>query len=377
MTNDLTWIEISSKNIKHNVSALRNLIGGNCLLAPCIKGNAYGHGLEGVAKIVAESQVDWICIDSFTELQIIRDQGVNLPVLIIGTIQKELIAAAAALNASFLIFSLDDAKQISEQCALEHQTAKVHLKIDTGMSRRGVMPSKALETIRSINGLKNIEIEGIGTHFATSEYVGNTHFFKEQFNVLTDLLSTLKSQGICAKYIHSSNSGATIRYPGSHFNLVRPGLSIYGYFPNKEIKKWSNQKGIQLKPSLTLKTRVSGLKTIPESSCVGYGCTMKTRRDTDVAILPIGYYDGLDRGLSNYGYALISGRRAKIIGQISMNVTVVDITGIDDVSIGDESVLIGCQGEEEITAEEVAGQLGTINYEVLTRLREGIPRYYI
>ena len=245
------------------------------------------------------------------------------------------------------------------------------------MSRQGVKIDQALDFIKFIQGTPNLKLEGIATHYASSDEPRNIRFFNKQLKEFRALIREIKEAGIKIPIIHTSNSGATLLHPEARFNMVRPGLLVFGYFPSRYARKINLQKSGKLLPTLTLKTKVAQVKEIEKGDCVSYCCTFTAKKRTKIAVLPIGYYDGLDRRLSNAGEVLIRGERCRILGRVCMNITVVDVTKVSEVKLEDEVVIIGEQGQDEVSVEEVAKIIGTINYEVTTRLRESISRSYI
>ncbi len=370
---NLTWLEISKKALKNNVCELKRLIGDNSKLGVIVKANAYGHGLQETSKIFADAGADWFCVNSFEELEVIRNSGILLPVLIIGFVPQWLIKKALELKAIFFASDLDFCRQISKEIT-GNGSAKIFIKIDTGMSRQGIHPDELDYFLKEMPA--NIEIVGMATHFASADgEIQNGHFRKqfESFKKISDKAETILEKKLI---LTCANSAATMIYPQTRMNLIRSGLASYGYYPNEEYKKLLAEK-IKLIPALSFKTIIMAVKKIPKDSYVGYGCTYKTARDTKIAILPVGYYDGLDRKLSNCGEILVNGKRAKIIGRICMNQTIVDITDNYNAKIGDEAVILGKQGDEELSPWQTAQIVGTNCYEIISRIRENIPKIYI
>lgn len=375
--NDLIWIEISKSRIKNNTQTIRRLIGDQVLLAPCVKANAYGHGIVDMSRLLLQHGADWLCVDSIEEAEMLRERGILEPLLIMGYVQEKDLPEILRLDAKIFLYDLQTAQALSKIAQKAGKQVSVHIKVDTGMSRQGILAPEVRHFVDQVPKLQNLRLEGIATHFATSDQPGDNAHFRKQLTAFKQIFDELERERIHIPLFHCSNSAATLLYPEAHFDLVRPGLSIYGYYPSQAVRDLCAQRSIHLLPALTLKTKIAQIREIPKGSCISYGCTFITERKTKIAILPIGYYDGLDRKLSNCGYVLINGRRASILGRVCMNITIVDVTEMDDVAIEDEVVLIGRQGSEEITVEEIADSVGTINYEIITRLRETIPRYYV
>jgi alanine racemase len=255
--------------------------------------------------------------------------------------------------------------------------ARVHLKAETGTNRLGVQAEALLELARTIGKYPQLRLEGLSTHFANIEDVTEHQFAERQLGRFMEACNLLEQNGFAIPVKHTACTAATMLFPKTHFNLARVGIGIYGLWPSKETRISALQTGIalnDLKPALTWKTRVAQIKTVRTGETIGYGCTDLATQDTRVAVLPVGYYEGYDRRLSSVGYVLVRGRRAPVRGRACMNMIMVDVTSIPEVSIEDEAVLLGRQGEDSVSAETIAGKIGSINYEVVSRINPLIPR---
>lgn len=375
--NDLSWIEISRKNLKSNINIIKNTIEADTILAPCVKANAYGHGLVETASVFLSAGANWLCVNSSEEEQLLRTHGIICPVLIIGYVAKDDLSKLINTDTRMFLSDLDHAEKISNITSGGDKTIKVHIKIDTGMHRQGVLLEEIESFTNKVNDLVGIEIEGVATHFANSDEPHNPSYFKyqlEKFEHGVEIIKNIVRQDLI---IHCDKSASAILYPHKISNLVRPGIATYGHYPGKEIALLCKERNINLLPALSFKTKIAQVKNVPTDSFVGYGCSFRTTRNTKIATIAVGYYDGYDRKLSNRGHVLVNGKRAPILGRVCMNITIIDITDCGNISKEDEVVLIGKQGEEEVTAEQIGLWTDTINYEVVTRLRETIPRYYI
>lgn len=372
---DLIWIEVNKKNIKHNIKTIRKIIGKNTIMAPAVKANAYGHGLIGYSKLILKYGADWLCVNSVWEAEQLRLAGIRKPILVIGYTQIANLYKIIDLRLKTIIYNIESAKKLSHLAKKARIKVPVHIKVDTGMSRQGVLVSNLVKFINDIKKWPNLYIEGIATHYATADELEKSSYFQKQFKAFKQVEGIAKQFRI--KLLHSSNSAATLVHPDTHWQLARPGKSIYGHYPSEEVAKWCKKRKIMLKPTLSLKTKVAQVKEISKGTGVSYGVTFVARKKTMIAVLPIGYYDGLDRKLSNKGEVLIRGKRAKILGRVCMNMFVIDVSHIPNVKAEDEVVVIGKQGKERITVEEIAAKAGTINYEITTRLRESIERCYV
>lgn len=373
--NDTISIHIDTSALRANLETLRSLTD-RTLLAPCVKGNAYGHGLVKTARALAEAGADWLSVNSIQEMIELRRADVHIPILIMGYIPVEEIETLTKYKDVYpFIYSTEAAENLSRAAQDAGVITPLMLKVDTGMSRQGFRAEEVETAAKTISDLPNLKIVGLATHTATADEK-NTAFLKKQKQAFETAQVLVASKGNRLEYVSFANSAALIQDPSYHYDLVRPGIGIYGLYPSPHIKKICEQKNISLTPTLTLKTIVAQTKKISKGDCVSYGCTYKAGKPTRIAVLPIGYADGLDRKLSNAGEVLIAGQRAPIVGRVCMNITMVDITHIDDVQPEDEVVLIGRQDEQEITADEIAEKVDTINYEITARLRESIPRIY-
>lgn len=374
---DLAWLEINRASLQHNLRLLRKLVGSKVIIAPAVKANAYGHGLIGAAKEFLKGEANWLCVNCVEEARQLRQNRITGPILLIGRFTPKQIPEILSLRLKIILDDYTLARAVSKTATLRKQPVSVHLKIDTGMSRQGVQDCLAIDFIKKISGLPYLNIEGLATHFAAADGPMNNPSFKRQLNRFKTV-ATAAEKTLAKKLIkHCANSAATLLYPSSYFDLIRPGIAAYGLYPSPIVKKIWEKKYQALRPALTFKAKISLMKKINKGDTVSYGDIFVAKNKMTVALLPIGYYDGLDRKLSNCGEVLLRGQRAKILGRVCMDLTVVDISKIKNARTGDEVVIIGRQGKKTITADELADKIGTINYEVVTRLRETLPRYYI
>jgi len=362
-----TWAEVNLLNLKNNFKEIKRIVGRKVKVMVTVKADGYGHGIIQVARALKDDGVDFLgvaCIDEGIHL---RQEGIDLPVLILGLVLKDDIEPLFEYNLTPTVCSYDLAVAINKRAQELNKTLSIHIKIDTGMGRIGVMCKDALGVIKKISKLKALKLEGVFTHFTLADV--NKDFTLYQIDVFNELIKNLRRSGIHIPLVHSANSVGLINYKNSHFNMVRPGLVTYGLYPSDEIK-------INLKPLLSLKTKVVYVKRVPKGYGISYGYTYVTKNNSTIVTLPIGYGDGYPRNLSNLGPALIKGKRFKISGRVCMDQIMVDV-GDTPVKVGDEVVLIGSQGKNTITAEEIASLSGTIPYEIVCGLGSRIPRIYI
>jgi alanine racemase len=378
-TEELTWVEISKSALKNNVKQFRNIIDKDTILCPCIKANAYGHGLIETAKIFLEAGADWLSVNALFEARALRRAGITSPVYILGYVPIEGILEAIELDCRLVVYTYETVKEISKAAERSGKKARVHIKVETGTNRQGIPQDELLDFVQYITKFKNVEIEGLATHFANIEDTTDHSYAELQIQRFEKAAGDLEASGINIPIKHCANSAATILFPKTHFQMVRVGISGFGMWPSNEtyvsyVKERKND--FELLPAFTWKTRIAQIKTVPAGEYIGYGCTYKTSHKTRLAIIPVGYYDGYDRGISG-GYVLIRGKRAAIKGRICMNIIMVEATDIPEAKIDDEVVLIGRSGDEFISAEQFAQWAGTINYEVTTRVNDRIPRIMV
>jgi len=379
MTQPLIWAEIDLSAIAHNVKELRRLIGDQVQLMVAVKANAYGHGAEAVARTALENGADQLGVARLEEGIGLRRAGIDAPILIMGYTTAENAALIMEHGLTPTIYSLDNAKGFSEAAVAANKRITFHIKVDSGMGRLGVpcdaiqldLSQRPVEEIAAITHLPGLDFQGLFTHFATSDHSDKT-FANQQFSRFQSLAADLEAAGIKIPVKHSANSGAIIDLPETHLDMVRAGISLYGLNPSLEV----DLSRIELRPALTLKARVIPLKTVPAGTRISYGGTWESPTTTTIATIPVGYGDGYSRLLSNKGQMLVKGKRAPVVGRVCMDLTMLDVGKVDGVKAGDEVVLIGRQGEEEISADELAALLGTINYEIVTQLMARVERVY-
>ena len=372
---NLTWIEISKDALTHNIKVFRKLIGKDIVLAPTVKANAYGHGLLDCAKIFLKAGADYLCVNALYEAEELRKAGIKSPILIIGYTLLSDLKRAVQLKCDLVAYNMETLKKIGNLEKKSH----VHLKIETGNHRQGVRLEDLPSVLKILKQYPKIQMTGVSTHFANLEDRINHQYALYQIKEFKKAIRILEENGYAPHYRHCANTAATILLPEAHFNFVRVGIGAYGLWPSEKTELAAKRAGINitLKPSMTWKTVIAQIKYIKKGALIGYGCTYKMPQNGRIAVLPVGYYDGYVRMLSNRGFVLIHGKRAPVIGRVCMNMTMVDITDIPDVKLEDEVVLIGKQGKEIITAEEMGEWSQTINYEVTTRINERIPRFLI
>lgn len=365
-----SWVEISKSNLLHNLAQYKKLVGKTAEVMPIIKSNAYGHGMVEVAKIISP-KTNWIGVASLGEALELRRAGIKKNIFVLAYSHQDLLKEGIKKGVALPVYDLKYAQELSKIARGLKKNVKVHVKIDTGTSRIGVMPKDAVKFIRQIISLPYIQLDGIWSHFAASEE--DPKFTVEQLRIFRDVLKKLNDAGITAPYYHFACTAATISIPDSRYNLARLGIGLYGLWPSESTKKIA-QKKISLKPVMTWKSRVIQVKELSKGTKVSYGCTYTAKKKMKMAVVAAGYWEGYDRKLSNSGEVLIGGERCPIIGRICMNIMMVDVSKVKSVKGGTEVVLLGRQKDEEVTAEEIADKVGTINYEVVTKVNPLLER---
>lgn len=366
-----TWAEISLENLEHNYRALRACTGVGCRFMGMVKADAYGHGAVPVAKKLAELGTDYLAVASLEEGLELRKAGVQIPVLILGVTPAAFSREVVENDLTQTVCDLEHASFLSAAAKELGKTAKVHLKVDTGMSRLGVPAHdvrSAADLLAPICALSSLEAEGIFTHFACADEDEETTM--AQFTRFLDVVDYLKNyHGVKFALRHCAASAAVLHYPCTHLDMIRPGIALYGHYPHPSCE---GLDGPGLRPVMTLKTRVASVKELPADTAVSYGGTYVLQKDSRVAVLPVGYGDGLRRALSGKMSVLVNGQRAEQIGRICMDLCMLDVSHLPDAAEGDEVVLFG----EGLPLEDMAATAETIPYELLCAVSPRVPRIY-
>lgn len=375
----LTWVEISKSALLHNLKMIRKCIGSKVILAPSVKANAYGHSMVQTSKIVLENGADWLCVNALFEAKKLRRAGIKKPIYIMGYVINHELKDAVKLNCKLVVYNKETIRGLAKEAKKLRKKISVHIKVETGNNRQGVPLHEVLHFARYIQKFKNINLEGIATHFANIEDTTDYSYAKFQLENFKKALLLLEKAGVYIPFKHCANSAASLLFSETHFDMVRPGISVFGLWPSAETKLTALKKKlpITLKPVLSWKTRIAQIKEVPKGDFIGYGCTYRTKKKTRIAILPVGYYEGYNRSLSNKSYVLIHGKTAPLCGRVCMNIIMVDVTNIPEARVEDPVTLIGRDGDREISADYLAELAGTINYEITTRIHEGIARVIV
>ncbi len=367
-----TWAEIDLAAIKHNLGQIKERIGLQKVrpkIMAVVKANAYGHGLIEVARVLEKLDVHSLGVATLDEAIALRRDKIKLPILVLGSILPEEADTALSCEVSLTVCNKELARALNSKARAGKKIVPVHIKVDTGMGRIGVWHEEATSFVKMLKKMKHIYLEGIYTHFASASR--DNFFTGYQLKAFTNLLKKLHQENIQFDYRHAANSIALVDLKKSHFNLVRPGIIVYGMYPKRSFTKI-----LKLKPALSLKTRIVYLKDVPPGRSISYGRTYITEKPTRIATLPIGYADGYGRILSNRACVLIKGQKAPVVGKVTMDQTMVNVGHIKGVKIGDEVVLIGRQNQAEMCTEEIARVSKTIPYEIVCSITNRVPRVY-
>jgi len=363
------WIEVHLERILKNLEAVREKAGADQHVMAVVKANAYGHGLVPVSKALA-GKVDFLGVASVREGFLLREQGVEAPILVFGRVFSAEIPTALEKNLALTVSGLDEAKSVSEAGLRGGKKAVVHVKVDTGMGRLGIPSERAFAEIVTMAGLAGIQMEGLYTHCPAAEKFPD-FFTEKQLTNFAKLVQDLGARGITFTWRHAANSAGALRFKSPVLNLVRPGIALYGIYPDPVF-----HSEIQLWPALCLKSRIAFLKQIAAGDSVGYGREYMASSATQIAVIPTGYAHGYPFHLSGKGEVLYRGRRFRIAGRVSMDSLMVDLGPALQARVGDEVTLLGSFAEEQLPAEDLARAAGTIPYEIVTRLDSAVPRFY-
>lgn len=372
-------VEINLNNLKHNISEIRRTIDKKVMIMGVVKADAYGHGSVEVSRTLVSSGVERLAVATIDEGVELRKSGIHVPILILGSVTDKDVYKIFDYELTPIVPSINQAQIISSAAVKRGRNIKVHIKIDSGMGRLGFFPDNSgQKQIIDVARLPRLEFEGIMTHFSCADACAdgeNQSYTFHQFKLFMELCESLKKQGVEFEILHSANSAATLRYKEMHLNMIRPGLIIYGLYP-ENTKKYTD---INLKPVMSFKSKLVHIKIFPKDYFISYGRSFKTSRDSNViGVVSAGYADGYWRALSNKGHVLINGKAVPVVGKVCMDYFMVDLTDIyNSVHEGQEVVLIGKSGDKEITANMIGDLCGTINYEVICRVSKRVERVYV
>lgn len=373
-----TWAQINLDALDNNITQIKSVINPSAKLCAVVKADCYGHGYEYTAQQMQESGADWFAVSNLAEALQMRKAGIDRPVLILGYTPPDKVRELVYNDISQAVYSLSYARALSENAALYGVTVNAHIKVDTGMSRIGFLYHDSVEDypvideIEKVCSLPGINPEGIFTHFSSADCADGELFTRLQYDLFLSACDRLAARGIYFEIRHCSNSAGILSYREMNFDMVRAGIILYGLYPSSAV-----ERPVKLLPVMELKTVISMLKTVPAGTPVSYGRTFTAEHEMRIATVPIGYADGYPRRLSNKMSMLVNGHRAPVIGNVCMDQTMLDVTGIDNVFEGKQITVFGKDGGAYISVDELAEKAGLINYEVLCSLSRRVPRVYI
>jgi len=365
-----TNAEIDLGALAYNYHQLRQCIPPAVNFLAVVKADAYGHGAVPVSKKLEELGADFLGVATVQEGVELREGGIQKPILVLSGVYQEEVEALLDYDLTPMLYRLEIAEALSAAASKQGTKVPVHIKVDTGMGRIGVLAEEAADFMNRVRKLENLEIEGIASHFSTADE-GDSAFAAEQLERFSRTIEEMKQLDINPPFCHIANSAALVNLPAAHFTVVRPGIMLYGSYPSPSL-----QANVSLRQVMSWKSRVADLKKVPEGYPISYGRTFITQRPSRIAAIPVGYADGYNRLLSNRGKVLIKGKRMPVVGRVCMDWTMVDVTDIPGVEVGEEVVLMGSQLGQEITPEEMGEWIGTISYEILCSVGKRVHRIY-
>jgi alanine racemase len=376
----LSWVETDAAALRWNIDEFRRHLDPRTSLGAVVKSNAYGNGMLEVAAVARRAGVEWLCVNSLDEALALRRAGHAGRVLIMGYVPLAELPAIVEHDLRPVVYNLETVRRLAELAEAARRQVAVHLKVETGTNRQGIAERDLAAFAAFVRSRPGLVLEGATTHFANIEDTTDHGFAEQQIAAFDRALATLGRGGEPLPVRHAACSAAALLFTRTHLDLARIGISFYGVWPSRETYVSCLERGrsaLELRPALTWKTRIAQVKDVPEGSFVGYGCTYRTTRDSRIAVLPIGYFEGYDRGLSGVAHVLVRGRRAPLRGRVCMNMCMADVTDVPGAALEDEVVLLGRQGDEHVPAEQLAAWCGTIPYEVTARINPALPRLVV
>lgn len=378
MRKERTWIEISERALSANIQQLRSISRGARFCA-IVKANAYGHGLNEVSLIAGRSGIDAFGVDSIDDALFLRTRFPSALLVVIGFTLPERFEEAIHHQIELTMYDKEGIQELSTIAARTASQAFVHLKIETGTSRQGILLEDLSSLFELFKNNKHLVLSGVSTHFANIEDVGSPQYASIQLERFAQAVQSIRTEGFNPEHIHCACSAGIILYPDTHGTLVRAGISLYGVWPSDDVQQAARKQelSLDLQPVLQWKTRIAQVKSLPAGTPIGYGLTEVLNKRSRIAVLPVGYYDGYDRGLSSKGEVLLAGYRCRVLGRVFMNMIVVDVSAVPKPEKGQEVILLGRDGRNEMTANQLASQIGSIGYEVLARINPLLPRVVV
>lgn len=370
-----TWIEIDEQAFISNIKTMRSLSPGARFCA-IVKGNAYGHGLKDMVQIASRVGVNAFAVDQFEDAYRLREWFPSALILQLGYLLFDEYEEAIRCGIDFTLYDREGIEHAERVAASTASIARIHLKIETGTCRQGVLVKDLNDLLIDISRSKHLRLVGVSSHFANIEETANSDYASLQFTTFTQAVQTVLTHGFEPEFVHCACSAAVLLYPDTHGTLVRPGIALYGVWPSEMIEQTIRKQNIpcELRPVLKWKTRIAQIKSFPVGTPIGYGLTERLKQHSRVAVLPVGYWDGYDRLLSSVGEVIVNGIRCKVLGRVCMNMMMVDVSAVPRVEKEQPVTLIGVDGRHEVSAAELAKKVQTIPYEILTRINPQLPR---
>lgn len=371
-----TWIEINERALKHNIDTLRSLLEEGARFCAVVKANAYGHGLVEVAQIANRAGVDAFAVDSIDDALLLRERFPSALIIVLGYTLFDRIEDAIKHSIQLTMYDKEGIREAESAGQRLARQISIHLKIETGTGRQGVALDQLEDLLVEIKKSAHVRMTGISTHFANIEDSSNPQYATMQYKIFQEAVQCTFESGFSPTYAHCACSAALILYPATHGTLVRAGISMYGVWPSELVKDTVRKLNLRfdIEPVLTWKTTVAQVKHVSMGTPIGYGLTEVMKRSGRVAVILVGYWDGYDRKLTSVGEVLVKGYRCKIIGRICMNMCMVDVSSVPNIEKEDEVILLGKSGRHQVTAEHLAQWIGTIPYEVVSRINPQLPR---
>ncbi len=385
----LAWCEISTSALAHNVACFRRRVGEGVRLGVVVKADAYGHGLALASRAFIDAGADWLIVNALFEAEALRAAGLAAPVYVVGNVPPWHAERAVLAGARLVVYDPEVVRALASAAAATGREARIHLKIETGNHRQGLTLRDALALGRLAASLPGVVVEGLSTHFADIEDTTDHGFASAQLARFREAEAAFREAGLPVSVPNTANSAAALLQPGTHGGLVRVGVAAYGLWPSRETRvaamapaapEAAPGDGVwggfhpELRPAMVWRARLVQVKRVPRGAWIGYGRTYRATSDLRIAIVPVGYHEGYDRRLSNLGHVLVDGIRAPVRGRICMNMMMVDVTDIPGAEVGSIATLLGVDGDEAITADDLASWMGTIHYEVVSRIHPSVPR---
>ena len=366
-----TWAEVDLDRFDRNIAAIQAAVGSECKILLVVKADAYGHGSVEISRAAMEDGVSMLGVATLHEGIELRSAGLTAPIVILSPSLLSEVDEIIEHRLTPCVSSLEFAELLSRRCVAREVISRIHVEVDTGMGRTGVSDGDAFEFLQRIGKMPNLKLEGVFTHFPDADS-GNTFFAEEQLHRFHEILDALARRKIEVPIRHAANSAGILSLPQSRLDMVRPGILAYGFYPSERVPRSIPVEGV-----MSFRSRVAQLRAVPAGRFISYGRTYQTKRPTRIGVLPVGYGHGLPWLLSNRGEVLIRGRRAPVVGRVTMDLTMVDVTEIPDIGLGDEAVLFGEQGGATITLGEVAERAETLPYEILCSMGKRVVRVYV